>query len=165
MSLFLTENAAHRNRVITVVEPTFDSFSEYLRYHRNRLGYTQDELAEKSGISQSYVSGIERGINKDPEPEKLEGIARGIQRPVGEVFRVAGRALRVRSEIEYSQDDPDIPVIVEGYNGLTPQDKQIVKGVIERLRTDSRRQSIGGRNADEGESQTRKPEDGAERGG
>lgn len=47
----------------------------YLRQRRKELNITQDELAQKAGISQGYVSGLERGINKEPEPDIIGRLA------------------------------------------------------------------------------------------
>jgi transcriptional regulator with XRE-family HTH domain len=80
-----------QGRICRVGELRFDTFSEYLRFHRTQLDLTQQEFADKAGISQSYVSGLERGVNKDPEPDKLESIAKGLGRPPEEVFRAAGK--------------------------------------------------------------------------
>ncbi len=49
-----------------------------IRLYRDILGYTQEELAEKSGISAPYLGAIERG-EKWPSPETLAGIAAGLK--------------------------------------------------------------------------------------
>ena len=37
-------------------------FGQILKKYRNKLGYTQAEIAEKLGISEKYVSRVETGI-------------------------------------------------------------------------------------------------------
>lgn len=43
---------------------------------RKRRGYTLSELADLSNISKSYLSNIERNINKNPSIEVIQKIAR-----------------------------------------------------------------------------------------
>ena len=49
-----------------------------VRLYRENLGYTQEELAEKAGISPPFLGAIERG-EKWPSPETLAGIAAGLK--------------------------------------------------------------------------------------
>jgi len=51
--------------------------SSNVRLYREDLGYTQEELAEKAGISPPFLGAIERG-EKWPSPETLAGIAAGL---------------------------------------------------------------------------------------
>ncbi|MGG0185180.1 helix-turn-helix domain-containing protein [Bacillus rhizoplanae] len=44
------------------------------RFRKNR-GLTLSELAERAGISKSYLSNIERNINKNPSIQVMEKIA------------------------------------------------------------------------------------------
>ena len=46
---------------------------------RKRRGYTLSELAELSNISKSYLSNIERNINKNPSLEVIQKIATVLQ--------------------------------------------------------------------------------------
>jgi transcriptional regulator with XRE-family HTH domain len=54
-----------------------DLLSYNIRLYRGILGYTQEELAEKAGISPPFLGAIERG-EKWPSPETLAGIAIGL---------------------------------------------------------------------------------------
>jgi transcriptional regulator with XRE-family HTH domain len=37
------------------------AFGQRAKDHRERLGWSQEKLAERSGLDPAYVSGIERG--------------------------------------------------------------------------------------------------------
>lgn len=52
---------------------------------RRRLGLTQEELAEKVGISRAYMGYIEQGRNI-PSLEVLEKIARILKTPLRRLF-------------------------------------------------------------------------------
>lgn len=65
------------------------SFGKWLVQARERAGLTQRELAQRAGISTTYVSGLEReepsardGSPRRPRVEKIDALARalGIQR-------------------------------------------------------------------------------------
>lgn len=126
-------------------EPEAEPFGQFVRRHRKSLGLTQDELAEKAGISQSYVSGLERGINLEPDREVVLSLAR--------VFNVSSRlALRRANITEFngSEDvvyvtDPEIAEVVELYEGLSsPANKSVARDMLRSLREAERKYSIGG---------------------
>lgn len=50
------------------------TLGERLRFRRNRLGWTQDDLAAKTGFSVSSITGWERGINP-PNAQSLTKLA------------------------------------------------------------------------------------------
>ena len=70
-----------------------ETFGQYVRRHRKTLSMTQDELARKSGISQSYVSGIEREVNKDVSREDVKKLARALEVPAADALTAAGLSL------------------------------------------------------------------------
>ena len=47
-------------------EPAPDLFGSLLRRHRNAAGLTQEELAERAGVSAHSVSNMERGVSHVP---------------------------------------------------------------------------------------------------
>jgi len=51
--------------------------SQNIRRLREAAGYSQEELAEKAGISLPFLGAIERG-EKWPRPSTLAGIAHGL---------------------------------------------------------------------------------------
>lgn len=49
-----------------------------LRSARKRRRMDQVTLAERSGVDQSTVSRLERGINRKPKPETVEALERAL---------------------------------------------------------------------------------------
>jgi predicted ATPase len=47
-------------------------FGELLRGHREALGFTQEDLAERSGESVRAISDLERGVNRAPRRDSLQ---------------------------------------------------------------------------------------------
>ena len=50
-------------------------FAEVLKKLRQKFGISKTDLANKIGVSPSYIMNIEQGIGKPPTPERLEQIA------------------------------------------------------------------------------------------
>ncbi|WP_137726420.1 helix-turn-helix domain-containing protein [Prescottella subtropica] len=57
----------------------------FLRAHRRRAGLTLEALAERTGLTKSYLSKVERGIST-PSIAAALGIARALDADVGQLF-------------------------------------------------------------------------------
>ncbi len=62
-----------------------NQFGKRLRKLRRNSDITQEELAEKIGMSSNFISQLERGINA-PSFEVLAKLAAALQVPVRELF-------------------------------------------------------------------------------
>lgn len=58
---------------------------ENMKFHRDRLDWNQDDLAEKSGLSTGYIKKIETG-RQWPQPASLSAIARALGVDVHQLF-------------------------------------------------------------------------------
>lgn len=56
-----------------------------MRRLRKRAGFSQEELADRSGLHRTYIGGIERG-ERNPSLENIVALAEGIGCPVAELF-------------------------------------------------------------------------------
>jgi len=126
-----------------------ETFGEYVRRHRMAVSMTQIMLAERAGIGQSYVSGIERGINREVDPDIVKAIAAAMGRPEGEALRVAFPNV-ASPEILYELP-ADLAPLIEGYNGLpegAPREIALeqMMGALAAVR-----RLTGGREAQEGD--------------
>jgi predicted ATPase/DNA-binding XRE family transcriptional regulator len=52
-----------------------ERFGERLRRHREAAGYSQEDLAERAGLSANAISALERGDRKRPYPDTLRRLA------------------------------------------------------------------------------------------
>lgn len=55
------------------------TFGELLRFFRRRLGLSQPELAERSGLTVSAISALERGVRGRPYPYTARQLADGLE--------------------------------------------------------------------------------------
>lgn len=58
---------------------------EAVRVRRKALGWSQERLAEVSGLDRTYVSGIERGV-RNPTLTTLDRLARSMGTTVSELL-------------------------------------------------------------------------------
>lgn len=56
-----------------------------IRQCRERLGITQEELAEKTGLTETYISAVERGMSF-PRCEKLIILLNGLETSADSIF-------------------------------------------------------------------------------
>jgi len=63
------------------------SLGERLRRHRIESGLTQEELAERAGLSVRGLSDLERGVRRFPYPDTIERLADVLK--IGEQQRAA----------------------------------------------------------------------------
>lgn len=69
--------------------PTFrEAFGASVSYHRRARGISQEELAERSDLDRTYVSGVERG-RRNPTLLVIERLAAGVEMLPSELLRDA----------------------------------------------------------------------------
>jgi len=69
-------------------------FANRLKALRIEKQLTQEELAEITSLSTSFISSMERGINA-PSFETLEGIAKALGVPVRDLFDFESHGLEI----------------------------------------------------------------------
>lgn len=62
------------------------AFKDYLKRHRVEAGLTQRELAERSGVSYSYLTKLEAGEQANPSYEILEALGKELGVPLGAAY-------------------------------------------------------------------------------
>lgn len=122
-----------------------NSFSNILKYLRQRAGMTQLELANKLKVSKSTISMYENG-NREPDFETLEFIA--------DIFNVdmnflMGKATPETPDTHYYLNDdardlaqfmfenPEYKVLFDASRKVKREDIDFVKQMIDRMRGDS----------------------------
>jgi len=101
------------------------SVGEYIREQRRKNDLSVRQLAHRAGVSNPYLSQIERGL-RHPSAEILQQIASGL--------RISTEALYVHAGIltEDSQDgQPDVVRAVRADQGLTARQKDVLVGIYE----------------------------------
>lgn len=93
-----------------------------IRIKRLRLqkGYSINELSEKSGVSKSYLSYIERGIQQNPSLQVLSRLAKTLDTNVEDLLE---KRLGAKTGEERNMDDEWVQLIHEAIKqGITKED-------------------------------------------
>lgn len=70
---------------MTKLDTQHAEFCREIRRRREGLGLTQDDLAERSGLTPNYIGTIENG-KRDPSLSTMMAIAKGLGLPLGELL-------------------------------------------------------------------------------
>jgi transcriptional regulator with XRE-family HTH domain len=105
-----------------------DSIGEYIRQQREQAKISLRQLAQSAGVSNPYLSQIERGLRR-PSAEILQQIAKGL--------RISAEALYVQAGIlEDRPSDSGVRSAVLTDPGLSERQKQILLEIYESFRTE-----------------------------
>jgi transcriptional regulator with XRE-family HTH domain len=106
-------------------EARSSDLGEYIKSHRERANLSLRRLADRAGISNPYLSQIERGI----------------RRPSAEILKRLSRALSISAETLYTragwiEEGPRPPAVTEAIQAdaaLSPRQKQVLLDLYRSL--------------------------------
>jgi transcriptional regulator with XRE-family HTH domain len=105
------------------------NLGDYIREQRNSAQISLRQLAKSAGVSNPYLSQIERGLRK-PSAEILQQIAKAL--------RISAEALYVQAGIlDERYGDSDVPSAVMGDQALTERQKQVLLEIYESFRREN----------------------------
>jgi transcriptional regulator with XRE-family HTH domain len=102
------------------------NLGDYIREQRSAAQISLRQLAKAAGVSNPYLSQIERGLRK-PSAEILQQIAKAL--------RISAEALYVQAGIlDERYGDSDVPTAVLGDPAITERQKQVLLEIYESFR-------------------------------
>lgn len=101
---------------------------EYIREQRESAKISLRELAKSAGVSNPYLSQIERGLRK-PSAEILQQIAKGL--------RISAEALYVQAGILDQRDASPVIDAIHADELLTERQKQVLLEIFESFRKEN----------------------------
>ena len=105
------------------------NLGDYIREQRNSAQISLRQLAKLAGVSNPYLSQIERGLRK-PSAEILQQIAKAL--------RISAEALYVQAGIlDERYGDSDVPTAVLGDPGITDRQKQVLLEIYDSFRREN----------------------------
>jgi transcriptional regulator with XRE-family HTH domain len=117
------------------LETRLHDLGDFIRDQRRNARLSLRKLSELAGISNPYLSQIERGLRK-PSAEILQGIARGL--------RISAETLYVRAGILDEQGEPpDLVATVLRDPTLTERQKQVLLEIYRSFQQDDREDAAG----------------------
>ena len=117
------------------LETRLHDLGNFIRDQRRNARLSLRKLSELAGISNPYLSQIERGLRK-PSAEILQGIARGL--------RISAETLDVRAGILAERGDPpDLVAAVVRDPSLSERQKQVLLEIYRSFQQDDREDAAG----------------------
>jgi transcriptional regulator with XRE-family HTH domain len=101
---------------------------EYIRQQRNNAKISLRQLAKLAGVSNPYLSQVERGLRK-PSAEILQQIAKGL--------RISAEALYIQAGILEQRQGGPVADAVLADPGLSERQKQVLLDVYESFRREN----------------------------
>ncbi|MCE3554011.1 helix-turn-helix domain-containing protein [Pseudonocardia sp. RS11V-5] len=111
-----------------VVEKTVDDIGSYIRAQREAAQVSLRQLARTAGVSNPYLSQIERGLRK-PSAEILQQIAKGL--------RISAEALYVKAGILEERPTSVVTDAVLSDASLTERQKQVLLDIYQSFRREN----------------------------
>jgi transcriptional regulator with XRE-family HTH domain len=113
------------------VVANMNSIGDYIRQQREQAKISLRQLAEQAGVSNPYLSQIERGLRK-PSADILQQIAKGL--------RISAEALYVQAGIlEDRPGDSGVRAALLTDPQLTERQKQVLVEIYESFRRESQK--------------------------
>jgi transcriptional regulator with XRE-family HTH domain len=124
-----------KSESLETLETRLHDLGDFIRDQRRNARLSLRKLSELAGISNPYLSQIERGLRK-PSAEILQGIARGL--------RISAETLYVRAGILDEQGDPpDLVAAVLRDPTLTERQKQVLVEIYRSFQQGDREDEAG----------------------
>lgn len=122
------------------------ALSQRLLLCRRDLELNQEDLAIRSGISQSHLSRIERGRTQDVALTTVEALATALgvrpeyllgwsDDPTGEDKPASLAEGRVVYQVDSPAQYRQVQELLDTWQELTPEDQRMILDMIKRLRT------------------------------
>ncbi|MFJ5308390.1 helix-turn-helix domain-containing protein [Streptomyces sp. NPDC088350] len=124
------------------------NLGEYLRDQRRNAQLSLRQLADAAGVSNPYLSQIERGLRK-PSAEVLQQVAKAL--------RISAETLYVRAGIldaERDRDEVETRAVILADPTLTERQKQVLLQIYESFRKENGFETADGREESDSHSDT-----------
>ncbi|GAA3471975.1 helix-turn-helix domain-containing protein [Nonomuraea roseola] len=110
--------------------PKVGSIGEYIREQRQQAKISLRQLAAAAGVSNPYLSQIERGLRK-PSAEILNQIAKGLH--------ISSQALYVQAGLIEDREPPsDVITAIRSDSLITERQRQVLIDIYESFRKENR---------------------------
>ena len=130
-----SERDDHTGGPIDRVTDLGKDIGSYIRQQRNNAKISLRQLSKLAGVSNPYLSQIERGLRK-PSAEILQQIAKGL--------RISAEALYVEAGILDQPVGGPVVDAVRADASLTERQKQVLLDVYESFRRENRETTTAG---------------------
>lgn len=114
------------------------TIGEFIREQREQAHVSVRQLARLAGVSNPYLSQIERGLRK-PSAEILQQIAKGLAISAEQLYMRAGF-------LEARHGDPELIAAILADTGIAERQKQVLIEIYESFRRENAAGDAGNKN-------------------
>lgn len=117
-----------------------EQFGYVVRTRRNRLGISQEELADRAGLHRTYVADIERGA-RNPSLQSIDKLARALEISIASLFSPASgvaKAAGGSAHEEPNRETVDILLVEDN-----PSDVKLTLRAFQRANLSNRVHVVG----------------------
>ena len=115
-----------RDQVPAEVQQRLKDLGNFIRDQRNTAQLSLRRLSSLAGISNPYLSQIERGLRK-PSAEILQGIAKGL--------RISSETLYIRAGILHPQERQGVMDSIRSEEALSEDERDLLLEMYAKLKT------------------------------
>jgi transcriptional regulator with XRE-family HTH domain len=123
MDTIVRATAGGRRRTRQSARPPGSALGDWIKSRRAAQGISQRELADRAGLSRSYLCDIERGRGTKPSVDSLDSISSALGTDRLDLLRVAGILEPLRDPVENGRERKLIAV----YRGLSEGNQQALE--------------------------------------
>ncbi len=109
------------------------AFGDFLQSQRRLANISQRQLARASGVSDSYLSQVERGLYR-PSAEVLKALAHAFEMPISTMFAQSG----LMDAAPEAAPSPSIEAAIRNDTQLNAEQKSALLGVYKAFVAESR---------------------------
>lgn len=104
-----------------------------MRERLDRQGWSYGDVARRGEIPRSTVHHLATAdrLVRMPQPATLEGLARGLELPLGTIRRAAAEACGIH--LYEAAPDPEVDVLIASVQQLSPENRRHVAALVESL--------------------------------
>ena len=96
-----------------IAMPSEAPFSELLRQHRRAVGYSQEDLAERAGLSVGAIGSLEQGLRRAPHRGTVKALADALSMSESERGQLEEAAARARGR--QARGDSGLPISLTSF--------------------------------------------------
>jgi len=108
-----------------IMDDIAKKIGDRIRIYRNNLGYTQEILAEKANLHNTYIGQLERG-DKNATLESIEKVCKALEIPLEVLFKKI-----ITSEKDFENDIPS--KVYDLVNSLKPTEQNSFYKIIKEI--------------------------------
>lgn len=119
--------------------------ADVIKRHRKARGWTQQGLADLSGLTQGAITNLERGVNPRPSAETMQKLAHAFSVSADQLMAEAGLtpSVTVMVELKATVSDQALAELLRNWPDLTEEDRAAALSLVRSFAKRSKQRKNG----------------------